>query len=171
MTSHGINRPRSVKEKETQDRFVIIEYFDIVLISKDIKGFVNLSPWARVYESYKWYCCKPFRKWQCSFHLKAAFWLKILNGIILHSQITLFMLSKFVIVFFQQTVFWQTGRSCRSATLVKYGKDWNIGSRDNNGRHFADDSFKRIFLTEMHAFRLRLHWSLFQKFELTIFQH
>ena len=43
-----------------------------------------------------------------------------------------------------------------------------------NGRHFADDIFKRIFLKEnvkMSEFRLKFHWSLFIRVQLTIFQH
>ena len=40
-----------------------------------------------------------------------------------------------------------------------------------NGRHFAYDTFKRIFLTEMIEFRLKFHWSLLLRVQLTIFQH
>ena len=40
-----------------------------------------------------------------------------------------------------------------------------------NGRHFADDILKYIFLKKMHEFHLRFHLSLFLRFELTIFQH
>ena len=40
-----------------------------------------------------------------------------------------------------------------------------------NGRHFANDIFKCIFLNENYQFRLRFHWSLFLRFELTKFQH
>ena len=43
-----------------------------------------------------------------------------------------------------------------------------------NGRHFADDPFKRIFLNEnvyIYKFRLRFHWSLFPRVQSTIFQH
>ena len=40
-----------------------------------------------------------------------------------------------------------------------------------NGRHFADDIFKCIFLYEMYEFRLKFHWSLFLRVQLTIFQH
>ena len=39
-----------------------------------------------------------------------------------------------------------------------------------NGRHFTDDTFKRIFLNEMFEFRLKFHWSLFLRVQLTIFQ-
>ena len=36
--------------------------------------------------------------------------------------------------------------------------------------HFADDVFKCNFLNEMFEFRLKFHWSLFLKVQLTIFQ-
>ena len=38
-----------------------------------------------------------------------------------------------------------------------------------NGRRFADDIFKCIFLNEMFEFRLKFHWSLFLRDRLTIF--
>ena len=41
----------------------------------------------------------------------------------------------------------------------------------SNGLHFADDTFKCIFLSEKFAFGLKLHWNLFLRFQLTIFQH
>ena len=40
-----------------------------------------------------------------------------------------------------------------------------------NGRRFPDDIFKGIFLMKMNGFRVRFHWKLFLRFELTIFQH
>ena len=40
-----------------------------------------------------------------------------------------------------------------------------------NGRHFADDTFKHIFVMKMLQFRLKFHWSLFIRIQLTIFQH
>ena len=40
-----------------------------------------------------------------------------------------------------------------------------------NGRRFTEDVFKCIFWMRMYEFRLRLHWSLFLRFQLTIFQH
>ena len=40
-----------------------------------------------------------------------------------------------------------------------------------HGRHFADDTFKRIFLHENIILRLKFHWSLFLRAQLTIFQH
>ena len=41
-----------------------------------------------------------------------------------------------------------------------------------NDRYFADDIFKCIFFSmKIYEFRLRFHWSLFLRFELTIFQH
>ena len=41
-----------------------------------------------------------------------------------------------------------------------------------NGRHFADDIFKRIFLNKkLYKLRLRFHWNLFLRVQLTIFQH
>ena len=39
------------------------------------------------------------------------------------------------------------------------------------GHHFPDDTFKRISWMKMQEFCLRFHWSLFLRFELTIFQH
>ena len=40
-----------------------------------------------------------------------------------------------------------------------------------NGRRFADDTFKRIFLMKIVEFRLRFQWSLFLRVQLTIIQH
>ena len=41
-----------------------------------------------------------------------------------------------------------------------------------NGCHFADDTFKCIFLNEKKLeFRCKFHWSLFLRVQLTIFQH
>ena len=40
-----------------------------------------------------------------------------------------------------------------------------------NGRHFADDIFKCIFLMKMFEFRLKFQWSLFLRVQLTVFQH
>ena len=39
------------------------------------------------------------------------------------------------------------------------------------GRHFADDAFKCFSWMKMYEFRSRFHWSLFLRFQLTIFQH
>ena len=40
-----------------------------------------------------------------------------------------------------------------------------------NGRHFADDTLKPIFLNENIRISIEVLWSLFLKFQLTIFQH
>ena len=40
-----------------------------------------------------------------------------------------------------------------------------------DGRHFADDILKCIFIMKMFEFRLKFHWSLFLRVQLTIFQH
>ena len=40
-----------------------------------------------------------------------------------------------------------------------------------DGNHFPDDIFQCIFLMKMIKFRLRFHWSLFPRVQLTIFQH
>ena len=50
---------------------------------------------------------------------------------------------------------------------------WNcIGLHWQNGRYFPDKNFKWIYLKmKVYAFRLRFNWSLFQKVQLTIFQH
>ena len=37
-----------------------------------------------------------------------------------------------------------------------------------NGRYFADDTFKRIFLNENVIFLSKFHWSLFLRVQLTI---
>ena len=39
-----------------------------------------------------------------------------------------------------------------------------------DGRHFADDIFKCIFLMKTFDFRLKFYWSLFLRAYLTIFQ-
>ena len=48
---------------------------------------------------------------------------------------------------------------------------YNILRWRPNGRHFGDDIFKCIFLRESLDFFFKFHWSLFLRFELTIFQH
>ena len=40
-----------------------------------------------------------------------------------------------------------------------------------NGRHFVDDIFYRIFLNERFKFSLKFHWNLFPKVQWTINQH
>ena len=40
-----------------------------------------------------------------------------------------------------------------------------------NGRHFADDIFRCIFVNESFVFWLKFHWSLFLWAQLTISQH
>ena len=40
-----------------------------------------------------------------------------------------------------------------------------------NGRHFADDILKCIFLMKMYGLWLKFHWSLLLRVQLTIFQH
>ena len=40
-----------------------------------------------------------------------------------------------------------------------------------NGRHFADDTCKCIFLNQMLEIRLIFHWSLFLRVEFTILHH
>ena len=40
-----------------------------------------------------------------------------------------------------------------------------------NGCHFADDVFKYIFLNDSSWFWLKIHWSLFPRVQLPIFQH
>ena len=55
----------------------------------------------------------------------------------------------------------------------KRSHPWCINSLRprRNRRHFVDDIFKWVFLIKMYEFRLGFHWSLFLRFELTIFQH
>ena len=40
-----------------------------------------------------------------------------------------------------------------------------------NGRHFADDIFRCIFVNEKICIWLKFHWSLFLRLQLTINQH
>ena len=40
-----------------------------------------------------------------------------------------------------------------------------------NDCHFTDDTFKRIFINQIYEFRLKCHWSLLVRVQLTIFQH
>ena len=47
----------------------------------------------------------------------------------------------------------------------------NTSRPKQNGRDFADDIFKCIFLMIIYEFRLRFHGSLFPRFESTIFRH
>ena len=41
-------------------------------------------------------------------------------------------------------------------------------NRVSNGRHFADDIFKRVFMNEMLESRFNFHWNLFLRVQLTI---
>ena len=45
---------------------------------------------------------------------------------------------------------------------------FNSSSPGQNGRHFVDGIFKRIFLNEKVQFLTKCHWSLFLKVQLTI---
>ena len=49
--------------------------------------------------------------------------------------------------------------------------DFNSSPRGQNGRHFADDIFRCIFLYVNFIFWLKCHWSLFLKVQLTIIRH
>ena len=40
-----------------------------------------------------------------------------------------------------------------------------------NGHHFPEDISNAFSWMKMHEFRVRLHWSLFPRAQLTIFQH
>ena len=44
-------------------------------------------------------------------------------------------------------------------------------SPGQNGRHFADDIFRCIFMNESFIFCLKFHWSLFLRVQMTITQH
>ena len=55
-------------------------------------------------------------------------------------------------------------RSCRTFWL-------NTLRPRQNGRHFADDIFKCIFLNENVWIPIKIHWRLFVRVQLTIFQH
>ena len=58
-----------------------------------------------------------------------------------------------------------------SHRFVTWVPDVNTLRPRQNGRHFADDIFKCIFLNENVWIGLIFNWSLFLWFELTIFQH
>ena len=47
----------------------------------------------------------------------------------------------------------------------------NSSHPEQNGRHFADDIFKRISLNEKIEFWLQFHWNLFLRVQLTIIQY
>ena len=69
---------------------------------------------------------------------------------------------------------WSHKRLCRpSITLISSPKRvcFNTLRPRQNGRHFADDILKCIFCMKMYEFRLKFHWSLFLRVQLTILQH
>ena len=47
--------------------------------------------------------------------------------------------------------------------------EFNTLRPGQNGCHFTDDVFKRIFLNENVWISLKFHWNLFLRFQLTIF--
>ena len=47
----------------------------------------------------------------------------------------------------------------------------NLSPLGQNGRHFANDIFKCIFINGSVVFRFKFHWSLFLKVQLIISQH
>ena len=64
-----------------------------------------------------------------------------------------------------------TLRYCHLLVLLFFIKAVPLRPRQN-GRNFADDTFKRIISwMKMLEFGLNFHWSLFGRVELTIFQH
>ena len=59
-----------------------------------------------------------------------------------------------------------------STTLnTKFNHHINTLRPRQNGRNFADDIFKCIFFNEMFQLRLKFHWRLFIRVQLTIIQH
>ena len=64
---------------------------------------------------------------------------------------------------------------CWPTSMSSYGitrPQWvNTLRPRQDGRYFADNVLKCIFLSKMCEFRLRFHWSLFLRVQLTIFQH
>ena len=55
-------------------------------------------------------------------------------------------------------------------TLITPSSYVNSSPPVQNGRHFADDIWGRIFVKEKFVFRLKFHWSLFPRVQLTITQ-
>ena len=49
--------------------------------------------------------------------------------------------------------------------------DLNSSPQGQNGRLFADDIFRCIFVNEIFQLRLKFHWSLFPRVQLTIIHH
>ena len=86
-------------------------------------------------------------------------------------------------VFNKRHAKWQTiSRDISRQAMISYvygtgtGKDYIHLKLDTlrprqDGRHFSDGIFKWIFLNEKKEFRSKFHWSLFLRFQLTIFQH
>ena len=59
-----------------------------------------------------------------------------------------------------------------SSTVTATGRpSFNTLRARQDGRHFPDDIFKRIFLNQMYEFLLRFHWNLFSKGQSKISQH
>ena len=54
--------------------------------------------------------------------------------------------------------------------LILHQEHFNTLRLKQNCRHFADDIFKCSWM-KMYEFRLRFHWNLFLRLELTISQH
>ena len=83
---------------------------------------------------------------------------------------------------------WHTDTvKCLSITMfntLRPGQNWSYFAHDTfkciffntlrprqNGRHFQMTFSNAISWMKIDEFRLRFHWSLFQRFQLTIFQH
>ena len=63
--------------------------------------------------------------------------------------------------------------SCSCNLLGSVRENWLVNTLRprQNGRHSADDIFKCIFLNENVWIPIKIHWNLFLRVELTIFQH
>ena len=91
------------------------------------------------------------------------------------------MVSSRIIVFYNKQNSWIQQKKAGTWSCTKeknsfiyiyiYIYPYNILRPRPNGRHFADDIFKYIFLNENFWIPVKFHWNLFLRVQLTSFQH
>ena len=113
-------------------------------------------------------CCKIVKWWWCRCSIKRTFisssdfWEKDFD---LKFNITIKFYWKYQQ--FWSNIVWTTWTPMSAVSQ----KAVNTLRPRRNEQHFAEDIFKRIFSMKMFEFRLKFHWSLLPRVELTIFQH
>ena len=149
-------------------------------ISPDVRlVFWPMKTSINVFHYMSW--IPGFMKWTSHLHKQARYArIKYILFIAIHQLLWAFVLwfvdllrSSFVVVRslfdYSAGIVPDTGGCCD----IRYppGTHLNSSSSGQNGRHFADDIFKCFIWMKSFIFRFEIHWSLFTRVQLTIFQH